>query len=60
MPCTDWCSYASSLIRSLTFGHETAAGVTYLRIAKENNGAQNRKGRKKDAALPFFHRLRLP
>jgi len=42
------------------FGHETAAGVTGSRRTGLNSSAKNKKGRKKDAALPFFHRLRLP
>ena len=37
-----------------------AAGVTGSQMTGHASSAQIRKGRKKDAALPFFHRLRPP
>ena len=49
-----------ALTRSLRSYRETAAGVTSSKMTGHASSTQVRKGRKKDAALPFFHRLRPP
>jgi hypothetical protein len=49
---------ASSLTRSLRSCRSAAASVTGSRIAGSRECAQIRKDGEKDAAKPFFHRLR--